>query len=146
MIHSSTRAAASAESGSRTIRSGAEFFPAVYGLLVLAVVLIMIVCVSCGSVAIPLGTTANKQGRVAGASAAGQRTRFAGVVGSAVTKVCDRYIAMTGLSPDAARKAGFDAADVEITHRDKASYYPGARPFRLRLVFERKTGRNSVST
>ena len=90
---------------------------------------------------IPLGTTANKQGRVAGASAAGQRTRFAGVVGSAVTKVFDRYIAMTGLSPDAARKAGFDAADVEITHRDKASYYPGARPFRLRLVFERKTGR-----
>ena len=58
-----------------------------------------------------------------------------------VTKVFDRYVAMTGLHPDAAAKAGFDAAEVQILHRDKASYYPGARPFRLRLVFEKKTGR-----
>ena len=90
---------------------------------------------------VPLGTTANKQGRAAGASAAGRPVRFAGIIGSAVTKVFSKYVATTGLSPEAARKAGFDAAETEITHRDKASYYPDARPFRLRLVFEKKTGR-----
>ena len=90
---------------------------------------------------IPLGTTANKQGRIAGENLGGQDSCFAGVLGSMVTKVFDKYIAATGLTLAQAEAAGFAAAESTITQRDKASYYPGAKPAKLHLVFEKGTGR-----
>lgn len=90
---------------------------------------------------IPLGTTANKQGRIAGENVVGGHAHFPGVLGSMVTKVFDLYIACTGLSLDQARKEGFDAAQAVITQRDRASYYPGAKPAKICLIFEKGTGR-----
>jgi NADPH-dependent 2,4-dienoyl-CoA reductase/sulfur reductase-like enzyme len=90
---------------------------------------------------VPLGTTANKQGRIAGSNIGAVPERFTGVLGSMVTKVFDLYIAATGLSLDAARKAGFAAEEAAITRRDKASYYPGGKSNSINLVFDTETGR-----
>jgi NADPH-dependent 2,4-dienoyl-CoA reductase/sulfur reductase-like enzyme len=90
---------------------------------------------------VPLGTTANKQGRAAGASIAGEAARFEGVLSSQAAKVFDMYIAVTGLTLEKARAAGFDAAEAGIVKSDKASYYPGGIDTRLNLVFERRGGR-----
>lgn len=90
---------------------------------------------------VPLGTTANKQGRIAGANVTGARETFNGVLGSTVTKVFEQYIAATGLSLDQAESAGFNAVSSIITKLDKASYYPGGRDNQICMVFDRKTGR-----
>ena len=90
---------------------------------------------------VPLGTTANKQGRVAGGSLAGEDASFPGVLGSMVTKVFDLHIAATGLTLDQARAAGYDAAASIIRKRDCASYYPGGSDTRICLILDRDSGR-----
>ena len=90
---------------------------------------------------VPLGTTANKMGRIAGSNIGGEQARFLGVLGSQVTKVFDLYIAATGFSLGQAEGEGFFAKQIAITKADKASYYPGGRPNHLNLVFETKSGR-----
>ena len=90
---------------------------------------------------IPLGTTANKQGRIAGENVAGGHETFKGVVGSMVTKVFNLYIAATGLSLRQAEEAGYDAVSSVITKGDRASYYPGSQDNQICLIFEKKSGR-----
>ena len=90
---------------------------------------------------VPLGTTANKQGRIAGGNVAGGHDTFKGVLGSTVTKVFEQYIASTGLSLEQAQAAGFQAVSTMITKMDRASYYPGGRDNQICLIFDRKTGR-----
>ncbi|MDI3297993.1 MAG: FAD-dependent oxidoreductase [Bacillota bacterium] len=90
---------------------------------------------------IPLGTTANKQGRIAGENAAGGHARFPGVAGTAVVKVFDLGVARTGLSLAEARAAGFDAEAVEVHQRSRAGYYPGGGRMIVRLVVERSSCR-----
>lgn len=90
---------------------------------------------------IPAGTTANKQGRVAGSNIGGELSVFPGVLGSQVTKVFDLYAAGAGLSLDKAIEAGFDARSSSIVKSDKASYYPGGTDTFITLVFERRGGR-----
>jgi NADPH-dependent 2,4-dienoyl-CoA reductase/sulfur reductase-like enzyme len=93
------------------------------------------------SVWVPLGTTANKMGRVAGANAAGRRERFAGIAGTTVVRVAGLGIATTGLSPSMAALAGFDnPVSARITKREKPKYFRG-RPVTVELVAERRTGR-----
>ena len=89
---------------------------------------------------IPLGATANKMGRVAGANAAGGRERFPGVVGTSIVRVCGLGFAFTGLSAPQARKAGFDAAATRIEDRDRPRYFEG-KPASVELVADRPTGR-----
>ena len=89
----------------------------------------------------PLGTTANKQGRVAGENLAGSYSAFPGVLGSQVTKIFDLYAASTGLTPEQTEKAGFSPAVCSITKGDPASYYPGGGENHLTLVLDRGTGR-----
>ncbi|MDT4762846.1 FAD-dependent oxidoreductase [Sphaerochaeta sp. PS] len=90
---------------------------------------------------VPLGTTANKMGRVAGSDIGGERARFPGVLGSQVTKVFDLYIAATGLSFEEAVRNGYDVQHSSITKADKASYYPGGKQNHINLVFEKTSGR-----
>ncbi|MDR1316869.1 MAG: FAD-dependent oxidoreductase, partial [Spirochaetales bacterium] len=73
----------------------------------------------------PLGTNANKQGRVAGANIAGEKARFEGVLPSQVFKFFDLFAVSTGMTLEAARSSGFDAAETSIIKQDKANYYPG---------------------
>lgn len=88
----------------------------------------------------PLGTTANKTGRIAGANAAGARERFAGIVGTMIVGVRGLAIGITGLSAAQARQAGFDPVRVRITADDRSRYL-GSRPTTVELVADRRTGR-----
>ncbi len=89
---------------------------------------------------IPLGTTANKMGRVAGANAAGGRERFPGVCGTSVVRVCGLGIAFTGLCVSDARAAGFEPVSVRIEARDRAGYFQ-PRPVSVELIADRRSRR-----
>jgi NADPH-dependent 2,4-dienoyl-CoA reductase/sulfur reductase-like enzyme len=89
---------------------------------------------------IPLGTHANKQGRVAGAVIGGRAARFAGVIGTAATKVCDVEIGRTGLCTTQAQKAGFECRAETIEGTTKAGYFPGAEDIAVKVITERGSG------
>jgi NADPH-dependent 2,4-dienoyl-CoA reductase/sulfur reductase-like enzyme len=90
---------------------------------------------------VPLGPTANKQGRVAGENAAGGDATFGGIVGTSVVKVFDVTIARTGLDEGDCAEAGMDCVASTIDSHDRAQYYPGSSPLAVRLVGERGSGR-----
>lgn len=90
---------------------------------------------------IPLGTTANKQGRVAGENAAGGDAHFDGVVGTAVVKVFGLEVARTGLTEAEADRAGLTAASVRIQQPAIAHYLPGHTSLDVKLVWEKASGR-----
>lgn len=89
----------------------------------------------------PLGTTAHKQGRVAGENMLDANREFAGSVGTQVVKVFDLVIARTGLRESEAAHEGFRAATSDITVSDHKGYYPGAQPIRCRVTGDLDTGR-----
>ena len=89
---------------------------------------------------IPLGTHANKQGRVAGINIGGGYATFPGVIGTAVTKVCNLEVARTGLTEKEARKAGFAYVTASVESTSRAGYYPGAAMMTIKLIAERRTG------
>lgn len=88
----------------------------------------------------PLGTNANKQGRVAGSDISGKEAVFAGVLPSQITKIFDLYVGSTGLSQKQAENAGYAAAGTAIRKNDRASYYPGGSQNQIYLVFDRESG------
>ncbi|WP_328844479.1 FAD-dependent oxidoreductase [Streptomyces sp. NBC_00258] len=90
---------------------------------------------------IALGTHANKHGQVIGANVGGGYATFPGVVGTAVSKVCDLEIARTGLREKDARRAGLQFETVTIESTSRAGYYPGADPMTVKMLAERRTGR-----
>jgi len=90
---------------------------------------------------IPLGTTANKQGKVAGENAVGGNAIFKGIVGTAVFKVFELEVARTGISEKQAKEEGIDYVSTVIEHGSRAHYYPGGSKIRVKLIAERKTGR-----
>ncbi|MEV0372223.1 FAD-dependent oxidoreductase [Streptomyces sp. NPDC050636] len=90
---------------------------------------------------IALGTHANKHGQVIGSNVGGGYATFPGVVGTAVSKVCDLEIARTGLLERHARAAGLRFVTVTIESTNQAGYYPGARPMHVKMLAERRTGR-----
>jgi rhodanese-related sulfurtransferase len=90
---------------------------------------------------IPLGSTANKQGRVAGINAAGGEAAFSGVIGTSILRVFNVNAGKTGLSETEARANGFDIETVLSPAHDKAHFFPGAKPIMLKLIAERTTGR-----
>ncbi|MEV1330747.1 FAD-dependent oxidoreductase [Micromonospora costi] len=90
---------------------------------------------------VPLGTHANKQGRVAGINIGGGYATFAGVIGTAVTKVCDLEVGRTGLREKDAVAAGFEFVSVVAESTNRAVYYPGARTMTVKLIAERPNGR-----
>ncbi len=92
-------------------------------------------------VTIALGTYANKEGRTAGINIGGGYATFPGVLGTAVTKICDVQVGRTGLGEADARAAGFDPLTVAVDSTTRAGYYPGAKPIRPKLIVERGTGR-----
>jgi len=97
--------------------------------------------VSGEKVYIPLGTTANKQGRVAGSNAAGTDCAFDGVVGTAVAKVFDLQVARTGLTEKEAKARGISVAVSSVRAMDHARYYPGNTTLDVKLVVDSSSGR-----
>jgi NADPH-dependent 2,4-dienoyl-CoA reductase/sulfur reductase-like enzyme len=97
--------------------------------------------VSRKNVVIPLGTHANKQGRVVGINVTGGHATFGGVIGTAVTRICEVEIGRTGLSEKEARDAGFDYVTAKIESTTRAGYYPGASKITVKVLAERSSGR-----
>jgi len=90
---------------------------------------------------IALGTHANKHGQVIGANVGGGYATFPGVVGTAVSKVCDLEIARTGLREKDAHRAGLRFETVTIESTSRAGYYPGAALMTVKMLAEHRTGR-----
>lgn len=86
---------------------------------------------------LPLGSMANRQGRVIGSNLAGGKDRFEGAVGSFVCKIFERSLAGAGFSLPSARQLGYDAQSVLLTQLDRAHFYPDKELMTLELVFER---------
>jgi NADPH-dependent 2,4-dienoyl-CoA reductase/sulfur reductase-like enzyme len=85
---------------------------------------------------LPLGTTANRQGRIAGENAAGGSARFRGIAGSVITKVFGFYIGKTGLIRQEALNYGFDPIEEQIESITMAGYYPGSKSIWLLSLFQ----------
>ncbi|MBB5936065.1 FAD-dependent oxidoreductase [Streptomyces zagrosensis] len=90
---------------------------------------------------IALGTHANKHGQVIGSGVGGGYATFPGVVGTAVSKVCDLEIARTGVLEEQAREVGYQFVTATIESTSRAGYYPGAYPMWVKMIAERRTGR-----
>lgn len=91
-------------------------------------------------VVVALGTHANKQGRVVGINLGGGYATFPGVIGTAVTKVCDLEVARTGLSEKEADDAGYCYVTASVDSTTRAGYFPGAQPIRVKLIAEKRSG------
>jgi len=90
---------------------------------------------------IPLGSTANKQGRVAGTNAAGGEATFGGVVGTMVVRAFDLAVASTGLTAVQAQDLGYSVDTTMIKAQDASHYFPGVAPIHVKLVVDERTGR-----
>ena len=94
-----------------------------------------------GQTYLPLGTTAHKQGRVAGENALGGTREFAGSLGTQVVKIFDQAAARTGLRHHEAAAAGFDPVTVAFEADDHKAYYPGSHRIAMRFTGDKTTGR-----
>ncbi len=90
---------------------------------------------------IPLGSTANKQGRVAANNLCGRKDVFPGVLGSTICKLFNFNIGRTGLGEEQAKEAGFDVITVLSPSPDKAHFYPDAKPIMMKMIVDKSTRR-----
>lgn len=88
---------------------------------------------------IPLGSTANKHGRVAANNICGKVEHFPGILGSLAVKVFDLNVGRTGLSAADARLQGYDSVSHASSSPDKTHLYPGCESITVKLIAERKT-------
>lgn len=96
--------------------------------------------VSGKNVWIPLGSTANKEGRCAAINAAGEFEQFEGVLGSAVSRCLNTTMSMTGLTEKEAIAVGFNPVSVRVDKTDKVGYMPEAGDITLKVVADKVTG------
>ncbi len=90
---------------------------------------------------VPLGSTANKQGRIAAMNITGDYAEFGGILGSLVVKVFDYTASKTGLSEKEARQLGCEYEIAIVPHRDRSGYMPESRDIIIKLIAEKGTGR-----
>jgi len=86
---------------------------------------------------LPMGSTANKHGRIAANNIMGRGEKFSGVLGTAVVKVFDYNVGKTGLTETQARDAGFDVVTTLCPATDSPHYYPTHKPMLLKLIADR---------
>jgi NADPH-dependent 2,4-dienoyl-CoA reductase/sulfur reductase-like enzyme/rhodanese-related sulfurtransferase len=97
--------------------------------------------VSGGWISLPLGSLANRMGRIIGTNVAGGAARFPGAVGSFCLKVFDYGAAKAGLTLPQARAAGFDPVAAMVVQSDRAHFYPEAQMMCVNLIADRRTRR-----
>jgi NADPH-dependent 2,4-dienoyl-CoA reductase/sulfur reductase-like enzyme/rhodanese-related sulfurtransferase len=95
--------------------------------------------VSGQSVHLPLGSLANRQGRVIGTNIAGGRATFEGAVGTFCLKVFGLGVSRAGLTAEQARAAGFDPVAGQVAMVDRAHFYPTKQTMYLTLLADRAT-------
>jgi len=93
-----------------------------------------------GETYLPLGTTAHKQGRIAGENALGGDRQFQGSLGTQVVKIFDQAAARTGLRDHEAAAAGYDPVTIASEADDHKAYYPGSHRIQIRITADRRTG------
>jgi NADPH-dependent 2,4-dienoyl-CoA reductase/sulfur reductase-like enzyme/rhodanese-related sulfurtransferase len=89
---------------------------------------------------VPLGSTANKQGRVVGVNVCGGNATFPGVMGTTIFKTFDFNVAKTGLNMREAEKEGFSPLQAIVRGYDRAHYYPGGKESTLKVIADQETG------
>lgn len=89
----------------------------------------------------PLGDTANKQGRIAGANIVGEGISFPGIIGSAATKVFEYEVARTGLGEVESKTEGFVVYTTIVDAGTRAHYYPGRKLIKIKLIAEKGSGK-----
>jgi NADPH-dependent 2,4-dienoyl-CoA reductase/sulfur reductase-like enzyme/rhodanese-related sulfurtransferase len=90
---------------------------------------------------IPLGSTANKQGRVVGTNVCGGNATFPGVMGTTVFKIFEFNVAKTGLNMREAEQEGFHPVQAIVRGFDRAHYYPGRKESTLKVIADKENGR-----
>ena len=90
---------------------------------------------------LPLGTNANKEGRVAAINACGGDEKFYGVLGSAVTRCLSLTMSMTGLTVKKAEQLGIETISATVTKNDKVGYMPDVNNITLKLIANKSTGK-----
>jgi len=88
-----------------------------------------------------LGTIAVREGKVAGTNAGGDYSLFGGVLASAVTQLFDIQAANTGLTQTAAQRNRIEVVTATVSSKTRASYFPGAKPIKIKLVVEKESKR-----
>ncbi|WP_456328063.1 FAD-dependent oxidoreductase [Archaeoglobus sp.] len=89
----------------------------------------------------PMGSVANKHGRIIGDNVTGGNSRFPGVLGTTIFKIFDLNVARTGLTEKKAKELGYDVVTCLVPGPDRAHYYPHQKPIRIKLIADKKTGR-----
>jgi len=88
---------------------------------------------------VPLGSTANKHGRVVANNIAGQEEQFPGILGSMAVKVFSLNVARTGMSSRDAQLIGLKPESIVVSATDFAHLYPGSKPIVIKLIAERSS-------
>ncbi len=89
----------------------------------------------------PLGSTANKHGRVIGTNIAGGDETFPGVLGTSIAKVFEYNVGRVGLSQSQAQAAGYDVVTSLVPGYEHATYYPKGKEILVKLVAEKSSGK-----
>lgn len=97
--------------------------------------------VSAKEVYVPLGSTANKHGRIIGTNVTGGKETFPGVMSTSIVKIFDWNGGRTGLSEKEARELGYDVATAFVPGPDKAHFFPGKKLILTKLIADKKTGK-----
>jgi len=90
---------------------------------------------------LPLGSTANKHGRVIGDNVTGGKSTFPGVVGTTIFRVFDFNVAKTGLTEKQAIEMGYEPLTAVISSPDRLHNFPGQKPIRVKIVADKATGK-----
>ncbi|MDK2823992.1 MAG: hypothetical protein PWQ67_318 [Clostridia bacterium] len=90
---------------------------------------------------VPLGSTANKHGRIIGTNVTGGNEQFPGVLGTSIVKVFDWNAGRTGLSEAEAKQLGYDVVTAFVPGPDKAHFFPGKKLILTKLIADRETGK-----
>ena len=90
---------------------------------------------------VPLGSTANKQGRIVGTNITGGREAFPGILGTSIVKIFDWNVGRVGLSVKEAQRLGYEVAAAFVPGPDKAHFFPGKKLILIKLIADRKTGK-----
>ncbi|MHC1787154.1 MAG: CoA-disulfide reductase [Christensenellales bacterium] len=90
---------------------------------------------------LPLGTVANKCGRLAGGNMLGRHDKFPGALGTSAIKICGWEMARTGMSEGDARRLGIDYDTRLVSAFDHPAYYPGQKELFIKLLWEKGTRR-----
>jgi NADPH-dependent 2,4-dienoyl-CoA reductase/sulfur reductase-like enzyme len=88
---------------------------------------------------VPLGSTANKEGRVAAINLCGEDEDFEGILGSAVTRYFGFTMSITGLTEKQALKLGYEPVCITVTKLDKVGYMPEAKNITVKLIADKNT-------